>query len=70
MDVHKIGLLDCRGNILEEGLLYYRHFMGETHCFGVCDALVPVHVGGGAVWNDEWTQVSQVYEGYVRNERT
>ena len=64
-DVRKVCLLNCGENMMDEGLLCSCHFTEDMHCFGVSDAHVQVHVGGGAVHNNEWTLVSWADKGCV-----
>ena len=51
-DIREIGLLNCGENLLYEGLLDSRHFVKETHFFGVRNAYFVVHVVGCDIWDD------------------
>ena len=66
-DIHLFG---CSGNLLNEVLIDFCHFTKNTHFLGVGYSHVSVCVGGCAVWDDKWTQVSRVDKGNVHNERT
>ena len=59
----KVQFLDRGNYFLQKSLIYSRHFSKQAHFLGVRNPHVGIWVISCAVWYDEPTWGSQVYEG-------